>query len=70
MKKSILFYAFLSILISSCTVVKPYQKVYLNDADMKLNSSSGELFENYVHSIRGGSTSAGESKSGDGCGCN
>jgi len=58
------------ILLSSCVAVKPYEKVYLNDSEMLLESTSTDIFEGYVHSIREGITPAGSSKSSGGCGCN
>lgn len=61
---------FLFIVVSSCTTVKPYERVYVDDAQMQLGASSGEAFEYYVESIREGGISAGSGKSGGGCGCN
>ncbi|MCB2221656.1 MAG: DUF4266 domain-containing protein [Bacteroidetes bacterium] len=56
--------------LTGCTAVKPWQQVYLNDPEMQLSSSSGGVFEDYVHAIRTGSTVAGSKKSTGGCGCN
>lgn len=58
------------LLIQGCTVVKPYQRVYLNDSEMQMGSTSGRAFLDYVHSIRTGSVIAGTKKSSGGCGCN
>ncbi len=58
------------LLFSSCTTVKPYERIYLNDAAMQLGDSDIEQFENYVHSIREGAIPGSDSKSGGGCGCN
>lgn len=58
-----------SLCLSSCVVVKPYEKVYLNDIDMQLNGQ-GKNFENYVQSIREGATPTSGAKSSGGCGCN
>ncbi|MCB0822523.1 MAG: DUF4266 domain-containing protein [Bacteroidales bacterium] len=54
----------------SCATVKPWQHVYLNDAEMQMGGNAGVAFEDYVHSIRTGSTVAGSKKSSGGCGCN
>ena len=56
--------------MGSCTTVKPYERVYVDDSMMQMGISSGEAFEYYVESIREGGTSAGGGKSGGGCGCN
>ena len=56
--------------VDACTMVKPYERVYLDDAVMQMGASSGEAFEYYVESIREGGISAGSGKSGGGCGCN
>jgi hypothetical protein len=56
--------------LTGCSIVKPWQQVYLNDAEMQLSHSPGGVFENYVHTIRTGSTVAGSKKSTGGCGCN
>lgn len=56
--------------LCSCTSVKPYEKVYVNDPEMQMTSDSGKKFSNYVSSIREGATPAGSNKSSGGCGCN
>ena len=60
---------FIAILFCSCLSVKPYQRAYLNDREMQLDTKSTEQFEIYYESIREGSTTAGEGKATDGCGC-
>jgi hypothetical protein len=60
-----LFFAF-----TSCVNVKPYQKMYLNDEDMKLAPRQLEGFETSVESYREGSSGANGGKTGGGCGCN
>ena len=55
---------------SSCSTAKPYQRVYLNDPEMKMGSTSGVAFEDYVQAIRTGSVVAGSKKASGGCGCN
>lgn len=54
----------------SCTALKPYEKVYINDSEMQMGNSSEGNFQNYVQTIREGSTEPSSSKSSGGCGCN
>lgn len=56
--------------LSSCTVVKEYQKVYINDPDMKLSATSLERFEVNFQVYREAAAGANGGKSGGGCGCN
>lgn len=56
--------------LSSCTVVKEYQKVYINDPDMKLSATSLERFEVNFQVYREATAGANGGKSGGGCGCN
>jgi hypothetical protein len=55
---------------SSCVNIKPYQKMYLNDEDMKLSPRHLESFETSIESYREGSSGANGGKTGGGCGCN
>ena len=57
-------------LASSCTVVKEYQKMYVNDRDMELNSKSIEEIEGNMELFREGAGGATGGKSGGGCACN
>ncbi|MBK7966458.1 MAG: DUF4266 domain-containing protein [Bacteroidetes bacterium] len=56
--------------VSSCQIVKPYQRVYLNDQKMQMEANGMKKFENYFQSIREGATMLGSEKSSGGCGCN
>lgn len=56
--------------LPSCVSVKAYQKVYLNDEDMKLSSKSVEVPETNFESYREGAGGANGGKVGGGCGCN
>ena len=56
--------------IQGCVSVKAYQKVYLNDVDMKLSSRPIETYERNVESYREGASGLTNGKSGGGCGCN
>ena len=53
-----------------CVSVKAYQKVYLNDEDMKLGFRKIEVFETNFQSYREGASGANGGKTGGGCGCN
>ena len=68
-KRLIFAATLLLLMVTSCTTVKPYQRQYLNDPEMRIGNTSAN-FENYVHSIREGMIIPGAKKSGDGCGCN
>ncbi len=55
---------------AACTAVAPYERMQLNDADMKLAARNSETFEHNVESYREGATGANGGKIGGGCGCN
>jgi len=55
---------------TSCTVVKEYQKVYLNDPDMGLSTKQSDRFETNFQSYREAASGANGGKTGGGCGCN
>lgn len=57
-------------LSQSCTSVKGYQKVYLNDKEMELNARAIEYFCINYQSYREGASGANGGKVGGGCGCN
>lgn len=60
----------LGILMVSCMPVKEYQKMALNDKDMKLSNQKVKVFETNFQSYREGASGANGGKSGGGCGCN
>jgi hypothetical protein len=70
MKKNTFVIIIISLLISSCTSVKPYQKAFLNDEDMDLGIRSIESYESEFESYREGASGANGGKVGGGCGCN
>ena len=70
MKKNIFVIIIISLLIISCTTVKPYQKAFLNDEDMDLGIRSIESYEAEFESYREGASGANGGKVGGGCGCN
>lgn len=58
------------IVLSGCTAIKPYQRIYLDDPEMSFTGSFGKNFEDYLLSIREGSLVAGSKKPAGSCGCN
>ena len=57
-------------MFSSCTVVKEYQKVNINDKDMELSARSIDRFETNFQLYRESTSGANGGKTGGGCGCN
>lgn len=71
MKRTFILLAVLSILsLSSCSTVKDYQKVYLNDSEMEVAARKVQKFEMSFQLYREGAAGANGGKSGGGCGCN
>ncbi|WP_106151619.1 DUF4266 domain-containing protein [Marinilabilia salmonicolor] len=58
------------VLLTGCTTVKEYQKVYINDTDMELSASEIQRFETNFQVYREGAAGANGGKTGGGCGCN
>ena len=69
LKKVVLCFAVL-MSISSCVAVKEYEKININDPDMKLSANSIDRFETNFQVYREGSSGANGGKTGGGCGCN
>jgi len=67
-KMGLAFFAMLFFI--SCTAVKPYQKQYLNDAEMELHARKVEKTETSFQLYREGASGANGGKTGGGCGCN
>jgi hypothetical protein len=59
-----------SVMYTSCTTVKPYQKNRLNDSEMSLGNRKVEKTELNFQTYREGASGANAGKSGGGCGCN
>jgi len=57
-------------LFSACATVKPYQRSYLNDENMKTGKAATEAITESTHSIREGASGGGTGKASGGCGCN
>ena len=68
--KTALFIAGILLLFGRCTVVKEYQKVYINDPDMELSSNKADRFETNFQVYREAAAGANGGKTGGGCGCN
>ncbi len=56
--------------LSSCVAVKEYEKININDPDMKLSSALIKRFETNFQVYREGASGANGGKTGGGCGCN
>ena len=69
-KKVIILTILVPVLLGSCTVVKEYEKVRLNDPDMALTTKKINLFENNFQAYRESASGANGGKTGGGCGCN
>lgn len=57
-------------LASACESVRPYQRVYLNDRDMKMGQLGAKMAEENMQAYREGATGGGGKKNSGGCGCN
>ena len=58
------------ILMASCTTVKEYEKINLNDPDMELAPKKLQRFETNFQVYREAASGANGGKTGGGCGCN
>ena len=54
----------------SCSSVKGYEKMYLNDSEMALEARKCDFFETNFHTYREGASGSNGGKVGGGCGCN
>ena len=71
MKKFALYAGVIMIVcLGSCQMVRPYQRVYLNDYEMRPGYPGARGFEQYVMTIREGASGGGGTKTSGGCGCN
>ncbi len=69
--KKLIFLAFgVLLLFGSCTTLKEYEKVNINDRDMALNDRSVDKFQTTFQSYREAASGANGGKTGGGCGCN
>jgi hypothetical protein len=70
MIKKLVLAFFLITVLQSCNTVKEYEKVAINDPDMKLSAKTTERYENAFQVYREAAAGANGGKSGGGCGCN
>lgn len=56
--------------LSSCVTVKEYEKVNINDPDMKLGDYSINRFKTNALVYREAASGGNGGKTGGGCGCN
>jgi len=70
MIKRILFCFLIAGYFSSCTAVKEYEKVKINDPDMVLSTKGVDRFETNFQAYREAAAGANGGKTGGGCGCN
>jgi len=65
---SMVFLALIS--FTSCSTVKEYQKMYINDSEMQLSLRKTEIPEMHFMLYREGASGGNGGKTGGGCGCN
>ncbi len=70
MMKKIILFAMATCFMSSCVVVKEYEKVTINDPDMMLADKPCDRNVTTMHSYREAAVGANGGKTGGGCGCN
>lgn len=70
MTNRILLFLCLLAAFASCTTVKGYEMVYLNDPDMQLSPTHLESQQSNFQSYREAAAGANGGKTGGGCGCN
>jgi hypothetical protein len=67
---NIFIFILLGVVITSCESVKPYQRVYLNDREMRMGQRGARGFETNVQAYRESAIGGGSKKASGGCGCN
>jgi hypothetical protein len=70
MIKKILIIAIVACSFGSCTVLKEYEKININDPDMVLQDKKADRNVTTMQSYREASAGANGGKTGGGCGCN
>ena len=70
--KIILVFTLIFILLSlvGCQSVRPYQRVYVNDFEMRPGYPGARSFDETVVAYREGASGGGSTKASGGCGCN
>ncbi len=69
-KVGIILLVFVVLSTYSCSSVKGYQKMFLNDPCMALEANKLDFFETNFQTYREGASGANGGKVGGGCGCN
>jgi hypothetical protein len=64
------FILVLLLAMQSCVAVNEYDKLYINDPDMKLAAKPAEKYETTFQVYREAAAGANGGKTGGGCGCN
>lgn len=70
MNRKIILGLLLVLVFQSCNAVKEYEKIAINDPDMKLSARTSERYETSFQVYREAAAGANGGKSGGGCGCN
>ena len=70
MKRKLILILLIASGLSSCVVVKEYEKINLNDPDMVLADKKADKNLITAHSYREAASGANGGKTGGGCGCN
>jgi hypothetical protein len=60
----------ISLFFTSCVAVKEYEKININDPDMKLSERDLDKYKSTFQSYREAAVGANGGKTGGGCGCN
>ena len=68
--KGVFIFFLLFLAMESCSPVKEYQKMYLNDSEIELRARKTQKFETSFQLYREGASGANGGKTGGGCGCN
>ncbi|MFT7350685.1 MAG: hypothetical protein ACI9XR_000400 [Flavobacterium sp.] len=66
----LLIFGLLILSMSSCVAVKEYDKIQINDPEMKLAAKTAERYEVTFQVYREAAAGANGGKTGGGCGCN
>jgi hypothetical protein len=70
MNRRILFFLIVLVSASACEAVKPYQRVYVNDREMKMGQMGAKRSDENMQAYREGASGGGSKKNSGGCGCN
>jgi len=68
--KKLLVFSIIACSLGSCTVLKEYEKININDPDMTLQDLKCDRNVTTMHSYREAAAGANGGKTGGGCGCN